>query len=166
MRMAKFELSPLWVSVSLPALLVSSESENVCPTNGFLAPSQRFCHGSPHRNHDRRKHQVVGGRNKIFSGLALRLSIAQFDKRSRRRTDHICLAVSGKHFVNTLARAHGKSMHKNTLAAAGAVVFPVEFVSDLGDPFFFLGAVGQHDLSCIFWRLCNRPLFLTLSFTT
>src|SRR5215472_6310923 len=66
-RMTKLEFAPLRIAVSLPALFITSERQNVRPAKRLFTPADRLRHGFPHGNDDRRQNQVVSRGDQILS---------------------------------------------------------------------------------------------------
>src|ERR1041385_4170585 len=142
MSMAELETAPLLFSKCSPALLVASQRKDVRPTQGLLTPAERLGHRFPHCNNDRRKHQCVGGRDKILSRLCPRLSVADFYERGGSGAYDVTLASAKKHLINCISGTHRYRGNEYFFAAAALLTAVVELSRDIFNPRLFFRAIG------------------------
>ena len=59
MGVAKFEVTPFWKTIALPAIIRFGEGVNIFPTKLFFWPAERLGHRLPHGDDDRATDEVI-----------------------------------------------------------------------------------------------------------
>jgi phage shock protein A len=77
---AKAKRPPFRVAEGGPTTRVLCHSQDLRPSDRFLAPTERLRHRLPHCDDHWRKHQVFSGADKVLASFDTRLGIAQLDE--------------------------------------------------------------------------------------
>ena len=121
--------------------------EDVGPADSAAAPAQRLGHRLPHRDHDRREHQVLGRRTRSLPRCTRDWALPSLMNAADAGLVEVRLARPGQQLVDALARAHRHRFDADDLArrprrrrsALKAFVLSSIQLS-------FLGAVGEDEL--------------------
>jgi hypothetical protein len=158
MGVPEFETPPLGKPIDAPALLVSRQRQDVRPANWLLAPADRFGHGLPDCDHNRRKHEILCAADQVFAGRGSRLCIPQFDKDVRRGADQVVMFAATDQVVDTFARAFGNRPDGDALRAACLCPALIEGGGNVFNPPLFFRTVGEEQTKLIARRRFRRNL--------